>query len=371
MRKLYKRLAPYFIIAVIGALIGGSLVLGYGSKYLAKPTQQLQLENPLAPAKAQAQVSDARNTAIVRAAQAVGPAVVGITNKAYARDFFDRQVTVEQGTGSGVIFDPNGYIATNNHVVENAQEIVVSLSDGRTLPGKVLGTDPATDLAVVKIDATGLPAAKFGDSDSLLVGEPAIAIGNPLGLEFQGSVTTGVISALNRSIEIGERKFKLIQTDAAINPGNSGGALVNADGVVVGINSAKISVAGVEGIGFSIPINTARPILQSIIDKGRVIRAYLGVGVLDKASAARYGYRLDLDKGVYVAQISQGGPAAKAGLHEGDIILKVAGTDINSVAELRATVDAQTVGGRIDVVISRNGQTSTVKITLEEMPSQQ
>lgn len=369
MKNIYKRFAPYFIVAVIGALIGGSLVLGYGSKYFAKPTPQTHLENPLLPSKAQAQISEARNTAIVRAAQAVGPAVVGITNKAYARDFFNRQVIVEQGTGSGVIFDANGYIATNNHVVENAHEIVVSLSDGRTLPGKVLGTDPATDLAVVKVDATGLPTATFGDSDNLMVGEPAIAIGNPLGLEFQGSVTAGVISALNRSIEIGERKFKLIQTDAAINPGNSGGALVNADGLVVGINSAKIAVAGVEGIGLSIPINTARPILQSIIEKGRVIRAYLGVGVLDKATAARYGYRLELDKGVYLAQITPGGPAVKAGLREGDIILKVAGIATNSVAELRAAIDAQAVGSKVDVVISRDGQTSTVKVTLEEMPS--
>ncbi|MPL58445.1 putative serine protease HtrA [bioreactor metagenome] len=163
----------------------------------------------------------------------------------------------------------------------------IDLADGRTFNGKVLGVDPATDLAVVKVDTTGLPTAVLGDSDGLLIGEPAIAIGNPLGMEFRGSVTVGVISALNRSIEIGERKFKLIQTDAAINPGNSGGALVNADGVVVGINSAKIAVAGVEGIGFAIPINTARPILQSVIEKGRVVRAYLGVGVLDRNTAAR------------------------------------------------------------------------------------
>lgn len=370
MKQVYKRFAPYFIIAVIGALIGGSLVLGYGRHFFAKPSPQAPQNSIFQTPVAQAQISEARNTAIVRAAQAVGPTVVGITNKAYARDFFNRKVLVEQGTGSGVIFDANGYIATNYHVVQNAQEIVVSLSDGRTFNGKVIGTDPATDLAVVKIDAAGLPVAVLGDSDSLMVGEPAIAIGNPLGLEFRGSVTAGVISALNRSIEIGERKFKLIQTDAAINPGNSGGALVNADGVVVGINSAKISVAGVEGIGFSIPINTARPILQSIIEKGRVIRAYLGVGVLDKNSAAKYGYELDIDQGVYVANVAAGGPAAKAGIREGDIILKVAGSETNSVAELRSVVDGQPVGSKIDVVIQRGDKTVTVKVLLEEMPAQ-
>lgn len=369
---MIKRWTPFIVVAIIGALIGGSLVAAFGSKYYAKPApQQLNSIPNLQQPPAQTNVSDARNTAIVRAAQAVGPAVVGITNKAYTRDFFNRKVLVERGAGSGVIFDPNGYIATNYHVVQDAQEITVSLADGRTFTGRVLGTDPATDLAVVKVEATGLPTAVLGDSDSLMVGEPAIAIGNPLGMEFRGSVTVGVISALNRSIEIGERKFKLIQTDAAINPGNSGGALVNADGVVVGINSAKISVAGVEGIGFAIPINTARPILQSVIEKGRVIRAYLGVGVLDKNTAARYGYDLDLERGVYLAQISPNGPAAKAGLREGDIILKVAGVETNSVADLRATVDAQPVGSTREVVILRNNRTITVNVTFEEMPAAQ
>lgn len=346
--------------------------MAYGNKHYAKPAQQSSGSVPnLKQPAANTQVSEARNTSIVRAAQAVGPAVVGITNKSYVRDFFNRKVLVERGAGSGVIFDANGYIATNYHVVQDAQEITVSLSDGRTFTGKVLGSDPATDLAVVKVDAAGLPTAVLGDSDSLLIGEPAIAIGNPLGMEFRGSVTVGVISALNRSIEIGERKFQLIQTDAAINPGNSGGALVNADGVVIGINSAKISVAGVEGIGLAIPINTARPILESIIEKGRVVRAYLGVGVLDRNTAARYGYDLDLDKGVYLAQIAPTGPAAKAGLREGDIILKVAGVETNSVADLRSTIDAQPVGSKKDVIITRNGQSMTIKVTFEEMPAGQ
>lgn len=372
--RFYKRFAPYFVVAVLGAMIGSGVVLGYGGSLLSKPTPNAQTNltvNSLMTPTAQASVSEARNTAIVRAAQAVGPAVVGITNKAYARDFYNRKVVVEQGTGSGVIFDAQGYIATNYHVVQGAQELAVSLSDGRVLTGKVIGVDPATDLAVVKVDETNLPVAALGDSDSLLVGEPAIAIGNPLGLEFKGSVTAGVISALNRSIEIGERKFKLIQTDAAINPGNSGGALVNADGAVVGINSAKISVAGVEGIGFAIPINTARPILQSIIEKGRVIRAYLGVGVIDSSLAARYGYDLSLDHGVLVAKVFPGGPADKYDIRKGDVILQVAGADVNSVADLRSLLDAKAVGEKVDILLVRDGQNKTIQAVLEEMPGGQ
>ncbi len=371
MREGYRKWAPYFLVAVLGACIGGGLVLGYGGSMLGKDKARPAGDKiTLSQGKATAQLSEARNTPLVRAAQAVGPAVVGITNKAYARDYFNRKVLVDKGVGSGVIFDAKGYIATNNHVVEGAQELSVSLSDGRVVTGRVVGTDPVTDLAVVKVDEANLPVAALGDSDGLMVGEPAMAIGNPLGLEFKGSVTVGVISALNRSIEIGERNFKLIQTDAAINPGNSGGALVNADGMLIGINSAKISAEGVEGIGLAIPINSARPILESLIEKGRVVRAYIGIAILDKASAANYGYRLDLEQGVYVARVQQNGPAGRAGIREGDIILKIGGTDVNSVADLRSAVDAQTVGGKVEVIVLRKGKQLVASVLLEEMPQQ-
>lgn len=194
-------------------------------------------------------ISDARNTAVVQAAKKVSPAVVGITTKVYNRDMFNRKVLVGEGVGSGVIFDKAGYIVTNNHVVGTAKTVIVSLADGQSTEGTVVGRDEKTDLAVVKIKMDNLPVAEFGDSDSLQVGEPAIAIGNPLGLEFQGTVTVGVISSLNRTIGAEGQSMKLIQTDAAINPGNSGGALVGADGKVIGINSAKISKEGVEGLG--------------------------------------------------------------------------------------------------------------------------
>ncbi|VBB08361.1 peptidase s1c [Lucifera butyrica] len=374
-KTMYKKLTAYFLVAVFGAVVGSGITLGYNNGWLLRSQQKAiaSLQGMLKPstAQAQAELSANRDTAVVRAAEKVGPAVVGITNKAYAMDPFQGKTLVEQGVGSGVIFDSNGYIVTNNHVVAGAEQITVSLADGRVMQGKVLGADPVTDLAVVKVDATGLPTAQFGDSSTLRVGEPAIAIGNPLGLEFQGSVTAGVISALNRSIEIGERKFKLIQTDAAINPGNSGGALVNADGVVVGINSAKVSVPGVEGMGFAIPINMARPIIKELIAKGHIVRPYLGVGVMDNKSAAAYGYDLQLARGVYVAKVEADGPAGQAGILKGDIILSVAGQQTNTVADLRDVVDAQKVGEKVIVVVLRDGDEHKIHVVLKEMPSQQ
>lgn len=297
--------------------------------------------------------------------------MVGITNKALVRDYFNRTQLVEQGSGSGVIYSKDGLIATNNHVVAGAQEIVVSLPDGKTYNGKVLGTDPTTDLAVVKIEANeDLPVAEFGDSDSLMVGEPAIAIGNPLGMEFRGSVTAGVISALNRSLDMGERRFKLIQTDAAINPGNSGGALVNADGQVIGINSAKIAASGVEGIGFAIPINEAKPILQELATKGRVVRPYLGVSLLDKNLAQRLGFDLDLRGGLFVVKLFQNGPAYRGGIRPNDIIVKFNGTAVDSVADLRDALGKCQVGEQVPVTILRGDEEVTKTVTLTEMPQQ-
>lgn len=353
MKGLLKK---FTILTVICAALSTSMITGFHSTAAANQTGDAEL-------------SSNRNTYVVQAVKKVGPAVVGISNKAYVRDNFDQKVLIEKGVGSGVIFNSNGYIATNYHVVEGAQEIVVSLSDGRTFNGKVLGVDPATDLAVVKVDASDLPAAVLGDSSTIMAGEPAIAIGNPLGLEFSGSVTVGVISALNRTIEIGDRKFDLIQTDAAINPGNSGGALVNADGQVIGINSAKISANGVEGMGFSIPINSARPILQSLVEKGKVVRSYLGVGAWDRNTAARYGYSLQIDNGVYVVRVEDGGPASQAGIKQGDIITKVNNTAVNSVADLRKVLDDIPIDTKVAVTIIRNNRTLSVTAVLQEMPN--
>ena len=316
---------------------------------------------------AAAKMSSARNTPAVRVANTVGPAVVGITNKAVARDFFNRRVET-QGVGSGVIFKNDGYIVTNNHVIEGARELIVSLADGRTLNAELVGADEMTDIAVVKVDAKNLPTAKFGDSDDVLVGEPAIAIGNPMGLEFQGSVTVGVISALNRTLELSDRRVKLFQTDAAISPGNSGGALVNADGEIIAINSAKLAADGVEGMGFAIPINTVKEIVDELMAKGYVARPYLGVTIFDKPTAARYGYQLTIDRGVYIFQVALEAPAGIAGLQRGDVILSIDGKEVNSVGDVRNEVAAHKVGDRVKVKYERDGIETEIEIELQEMP---
>ena len=305
------------IALLVAAAFAASAISFAGSSAVSSAAEQTAAQT--AAQAATENISSARNTPAVRAAKMVGPAVVGITNKAVARDWFDNPVETE-GVGSGVIFKSDGYIVTNNHVINGAKELIVSLSDGRTMRGKVIGADEVTDLAVVKIDAKDLPTAEFADSDQIVVGEPAIAIGNPMGLEFQGSVTSGVVSALNRTLGDGDARIKLVQTDAAINPGNSGGALVNMDGKVIGINSAKIVANGVEGIGLAIPSNAVQSVISAIMEKGYVPRPYLGVSIFDQQSAARYGYQLNLKKGVYLFQVVPGGPASKAGLHKGDVI---------------------------------------------------
>ena len=319
------------------------------------------------PATSADDLSAERNTPVVRAAKRVGPAVVGITNKTIVRDWFNNPVQTE-GVGSGVIFREDGYIVTNNHVIDGAKEIIVSLADGRSLQGKLIGTDEFTDLAVVKVDAKDLPTVAFGNSDSVVVGEPAIAIGNPMGLEFQGSVTSGIISALNRTLDISDRRVKLLQTDAAINQGNSGGALVNADGELIGINSAKVAYTGVEGMGFAIPSNTVQTIINELIDKGYVVRPYLGVSVFDPPTAARYGYRLNIEKGVYIVSLSLDGPCGKAGFKRGDIILKIDDVEVNSVSELRNKIAEHKVGDKVKITYDRDNSSHTAEVTLEEMP---
>ena len=233
----------------------------------------------------------------------------------------------------------------------------------------MVGTDPSTDLAVVKIDGSDdLPVASFGDSDALQVGETAIAIGNPLGLEFQGTVTVGVISALNRSLDDIDQRFRLIQTDAAINPGNSGGALVTADGKVVGINSAKIAKEGVEGMGFAIPINSAKGIIQQLISSGKVTRAYLGVYAADKDIAQRYGYDWDHDGGVLVMKVASRSPVSLTDIRPGDYILAIDGQSIDTVKGMRDILDTHKPGDRIKVTYEHNGRKVDTEVLLASAP---
>ena len=355
------------VVAVI--LIAGGVFGGFKLRdTFFSPTGTYQgTTNQLEEPKKSESISSARNTAVVQAAKKVSPAVVGITTKVYNRDMFNRKVLVGEGVGSGVIFDKAGYIVTNNHVVGTAKTVIVSLADGQSTEGTVVGRDAKTDLAVVKINMDNLPVAEFGDSDSLQVGEPAIAIGNPLGLEFQGTVTVGVISSLNRTIGAEGQSMKLIQTDAAINPGNSGGALVDADGKVIGINSAKISQEGVEGLGFAIPINAARPILQDLITNGKVVRPSLGLYGLDQQMAARFGMQLNA-QGIYVYRVVPGGPLDQAGLQHGDVIVKLDGTDVKDFASLQSVMDKLKVGDSVSIDYTRNGMNREATVVLQESP---
>lgn len=360
-----KRLAVILLAAI---LIGG--VSGYKLNTHMHPARDGQgtytwSNDSSAPVDSTLPAS--RNTAVVETAKRVGPAVVGITSEVYDRDIFNRNVEVGQNVGSGVIFDKKGYIVTNNHVVGNNRQVNVALSDGQVVTGKVIGTDAVTDLAVVKIPGSDkLPVAEFGNSDSLQPGETAVAIGNPLGLEFRGTVTVGVISALNRTLDDVEQQIKLIQTDAAINPGNSGGALCTADGKVIGINSAKIAKAGVEGMGFAIPINQVKTIVSQLISNGHVTRPYLGLYGIDKTLAARNGISWDHNGGIYVYKIADGSPLDGSDIVRGDYIMQINGKATNSLSELRNVMMNYKPGDKVTITYEHSGHTRTAVVVLGE-----
>ncbi|HWP80797.1 MAG TPA: trypsin-like peptidase domain-containing protein [Candidatus Acidoferrum sp.] len=271
----------------------------------------------------------------------------------------------QQTLGSGVIMTEDGKIITNNHVIEGATTITVRLSDGTEYEATVLGADRPTDLAVLQIKADGLKAAAFGDSDKLIQGEIAVAIGSPLGLEFEGSSTQGIISATSRTIEVDGRTMELIQTDAAINPGNSGGALVNGNGEVIGINSVKIVSSDTEGLGFAIPTNLALPIAEQLIDNGYVTgRPSIGITVEDISAMEAQFYRVP--QGPLVQLVDPSSGAAKAGIQAGDIITAIDGKTVTSYAELESAKQTYEPGDTVTISVYRNGSTLDFKVTLDE-----
>ena len=304
----------------------------------------------------------------------VGPAVVGVINKTTYNDPFayyygyHQDGEVEQGSGSGVIISDDGYIVTNNHVIEGATEIKVILNAGEEYTAKLIGKDSRTDLAVLKIDAKNLVYAKLGNSSDLRVGETAIAIGNPLGQEFAGTTTQGIISGLNRSITIDNKTLNLIQTDAAINPGNSGGALCNDRGEVIGINTAKISSSQYEGIGFSIPIDDAKPIIEDLISNGYVTGRPV-IGIAGRAVTEQDANAYNLKVGIYVASMTADSPADMAGIKIGDIIFECEGQKVETVDDLNEIKNKHKVGDTITMKVYRQGETKDIKIVLgEEAP---
>lgn len=290
--------------------------------------------------------------------------VVGITTLETVNDLFGESDV--GGLGSGVIVDSDGYILTNSHVVAdgNAKEIKVLFDNGDQVNGKILWTDPTLDLAIVKVDIKGLTPMELGDSDKLEVGEIAIAIGNPLGLEFQRTVTSGIISGLNRTVAVDRNTVmdNLVQTDASINPGNSGGPLLNSQGQVVGINTAKIRSG--EGLGFSIPINSTKSIIKEVIEKGTFETVQLGIKGIDiQEYQSRLGIDLNLEKGVIILEVVGDSPAAKAGLANNDILLKIGKTDIESMQSLKKTLYDYKKGDTIDLTIIRNNKKETIKVS--------
>ena len=300
----------------------------------------------------------------------ITPWVVSVQTEAIAYDAFFGSFP-EEGAGSGIIIDPNGYILTNNHVVEGATKVAVSLKDGRTFEASKVLRDPQTDVAVIKIDATGLPAARLGDSKKLRVGDWVIAVGNALALDGGPTVTTGIVSYLGRSIleEDGAVLYDLIQTDAAINPGNSGGPLVNMAGEVVGVNTAIAGSA--QNIGFAISIASALPAVQSLINKGFVIRPFLGVNMQPVTAALALQNGLAVQKGVLLAFVITGSPADKAGLREGDVIVKFGPQDVVTVEELRQAIFSHKVGDDVEVVFYRGSSQQTARAVLGESPPPQ
>ncbi len=274
------------------------------------------------------------------------------------------QQYVSSGAGSGVILTQDGYIVTNHHVIEDANSITVRTRSGDEYNASLVGSDEQSDLAVLKIDATGLTPAVLGDSTTLEVGDLAIAIGNPLG-ELGGSVTSGIISALDREMTIDGQTMTLLQTDAAVNPGNSGGGLFNANGDLIGIVNAKSSGENVEGIGFAIPISTATDIIDELIANGEVTsRPTLGVSlynVEDEMTASQLGVD---STGVYIVQIVDGGAADKAGLRSGDRIVSVDGSEVSSASDVRAALNKHKIGESISITVERNGQTQDFDVAL-------
>lgn len=296
--------------------------------------------------------------------------VVGISKiKNNGSTIFSSKTTEEElGLGSGVIVSENGYIITNKHVAGNKySNCYVTLDNGKVFNGNVVWADADLDLAIVKINAKGLSYMNLGDSNNIKVGQAVYAIGNPIGYEFQRTVTSGIISGVNRTIKIEEKNSavymeNLIQTDATINPGNSGGPLINLNGEMIGINSVKITSA--EGIGFAIPINVIKPIIEKFTNEGKFEEGYIGIFAYDKEVIPYLDSSIEFDNGIYVVDISADGPAKNSGLKVGDIITKIDNNEINRMSELRNYIYTKSPGDTVTLTILRNKKTSEIQIKL-------
>jgi Do/DeqQ family serine protease len=388
-----QRLTLYALLPIVGA---GVTIAAHQA--ILPPVSVAQSAAPAATSRTGAIVASGGINFIADAVDRVGPAVVRIDSSRKVkvaqrpsvlddpilRQFLGElggaatppQEREERGTGSGFIISSDGLLVTNAHVVDQADTVTVTLRDGREYKGKVLGTDPLTDLAVIRIQATNLPTAPLGNSDQLRPGEWAIAIGNPLGLD--NTVTAGIISATGRtSADVGvpDKRVGFIQTDAAINPGNSGGPLLNQRGEVIGVNTAIRRQA--QGLGFAIPINTAQRIAQELTAKGKVSHPYLGIQMRTLTAALQKQLNEDpkrpievkVDRGVIVFAVAPKSPATLAGMQRGDVITKLNGEAVASAEAVQSAVDKTTVGKTVQVEVNRNGQVLTLAVQPGEFPT--
>lgn len=297
-----------------------------------------------------------------------GPAVVGVLSKVQTYNFWGQTAT-GQSSGSGVVVSADGYIVTNFHVIEGAMSVQVVLNSGVEYEAKVVGYDEKSDIAVLKIEEKGLTYVTFGDSSAVMVGDRAVAIGNPLGTELMGTVTQGIISAVNRTVTVEDKTMTLIQTDAAINSGNSGGALLNAYGELIGINTVKMAATGVEGLGFAIPSNHVKEIVDDVMQYGYV-RGRLVIGVSGTNITERLAQYYELPVGFYVNEVVEGYGAYLAGIQPGDVIIKCDGVVTETIDDINSQRDKHKVGDVMKITVVRNGETKTLNVKLmEEVPN--
>lgn len=363
----------YLAMGLIGAIIGGFIMAAIAPTYLYGkiiPLPQNNVGDTTTQLGQQLVINPSDDITVATAvAKKTMPAVVGISTISMERDLFGVARPAE-GVGSGFVVNPNGYIVTNAHVVGvDPQELTVYFMDGKELEAEILWQDQTLDMAVIKVEATNLPYVELGDSDQIQVGEVAIAIGNPLGLRYERTVTQGIISGLNRSIRVSERDIMedLIQTDAAINPGNSGGPLINNEGLIIGINTAKASA---EGLGFAIPINIAKPIVSKLINDGKFEATYMGIGLLDREIAGYLQTDIDIKKGIYITSVIEGYAAAKAGLKPEDLITHVDGIEVNTMIKFKSILYSKNPGEKVTVRYERDKKPFETDVTLMAKPEE-
>lgn len=356
-------LAGCFILSAVCGFGGGYLANMYGIGSSASASNKVIYQSVVRTSAKTTSETTALSVADI--AELTANSVVEITTETVTTGSRMQQY-VSEGAGSGVIITADGYIVTNNHVIDGASKITVRLKNEKTYSAKLIGTDSKTDIAVIKIDETGLQPAVYGDSSKLKVGELAVAIGNPLG-ELGGTVTDGIISALDREITMDGQTMNLLQTNTAINPGNSGGGLFNSNGELIGIVNAKSSGTDVEGLGFAIPINTAKTVIEQIISYGYVQgRVNLGMTLVDISDAqTAMAYRVQ-KTGVYVLKVTDNSNAANAGFTSGDCIISVDNTNVSTSADLNKLLEKHSVGDKLSVVVLRNGRYISLNLTLSE-----